>query len=243
MTEFDLTSSEVTCPGADNGNNQSTAVLSAESSSDMPMVDIFLNKTNRDDVQKMQEVMRSQMRSEFPIEDISKNFSSLFNLLWNSNLPCFSKNDTPGSDHLLKKCILHGQEVDCSSLFKPVPTDMGICCSFNHKNVLRDSEFLQLLKGKQMKNIQPERIGDDMKLAEIGVKRGLQVFVDQHSNRVTAGSISSPSKYNVKLNIHLFEANFTISVSSRFLLEPLLTLPTASAPLRWWFLLDTSTTS
>ena len=196
VIEFDLTSNEITCPGdaANSGSNQSTAVLSAENSSGMPMIDIFLNKTKRDDVQKMQEVMRSQMKSEFPIEDISKNFSSLFNLLWNSNLPCFSKNDTPGSDHLLKKCILHGQEVECSRLFKPVPTDMGICCSFNQKNVLRDSEFLQLLKGKQMKNIQPEKNVDNMKLAQIGVKRGLQVFVDQHSNRVTAGSISSPSK-------------------------------------------------
>ena len=30
--------------------------------------------------------------------------------------------------------------------------------------------------------------------AEIGTNKGLQVFVDQHSNRVTAGSIYSTSK-------------------------------------------------
>ena len=30
--------------------------------------------------------------------------------------------------------------------------------------------------------------------AEIGINKGLQVFVDQHSNRVTAGSIYSTSK-------------------------------------------------
>ena len=198
MTEFDLTSNEVTCPGdaANSGSNQSTAVLSAENGSDMPMIDIFINKTKRQDVQKMQEVMRSQMRSEFPIEDISKNFSSLFNLLWNSNLPCFSKNDTPGSDHLLKKCILHGQGVDCSRLFKPVPTDMGICCSFNHKNVLKDSEFQQLLQHKQMNRQMNSKIEneDQTYLAEIGVGRGLQVFVDQHSNRISAGSVLSASR-------------------------------------------------
>ena len=30
--------------------------------------------------------------------------------------------------------------------------------------------------------------------ADVGVKKGLQVFVDQHSNRITAGSVLSPSK-------------------------------------------------
>ena len=35
---------------------------------------------------------------------------------------------------------------------------------------------------------------DETHLAEIGLRKGLQVFVDQHSNRVTAGSVLSTSK-------------------------------------------------
>ena len=123
-----------------------------------------------------------------------KKFSSLFNLLWYSSLPCHSNDGSPRSEFLLKKCLLHGSEVDCTKIFKPIPTDMGICCSFNHQNMLKDSEFSQLLKNKQNGN-------DDyddkiIHLAEIGGNMGLQVFVDQHSNRVTAGSISSATKYH-----------------------------------------------
>ena len=95
--------------------------------------------------------------------------------------------------------MLHGKEVDCAKLFKPVPTDTGICCAFNNKNVLRDSEYSRLLRRRQSE----DRIlgGDDeeedeehIHRAEIGVKKGLQVFIDQHSNRVTAGSVLSTSK-------------------------------------------------
>ena len=115
-------------------------------------------------------------------------------LAWKTNL-IILLGDAPGSEHLLKKCVLHGKEVDCAKLFKPVPTDTGICCAFNNNNVLRDSEYSRLLKRKQSE----DRIlgGDDevhIHRAEIGVKKGLQVFIDQHSNRVTAGSVLSTSK-------------------------------------------------
>ena len=143
----------------------------------------------------MEEVLKDVMNANFPVKEIGKNFSSLFNLLWHSSLPCHSRDGIPGSEHLLKKCLLYGQEVDCAKLFRPVPTDMGICCSFNHKNVLRDSEFLQLLKRKQKILNRTDDNADEVHLAEIGLRKGLQVFVDQHSNRVTAGSVLSTSKY------------------------------------------------
>ena len=115
----------------------------------LPMIDLFLNKEKRKDLKQMEKVMKEMMHANFPVQEIGQNFSSLFNLLWHSSLPCHSQDDIPGSDHLLKKCLLHGKEVDCSKLFKPVPTDMGVCCSFNHRNILRDSEFSKLLKEKQ----------------------------------------------------------------------------------------------
>ena len=88
--------------------------------------------------------------------------------------------------------MLHGKEVDCAKLFKPVPTDTGICCAFNNKNVLRDSEYSRLLKRKQKNDDVEEE--EQIHGAEIGVKKGLKVFVDQHSNRITAGSVLSTSK-------------------------------------------------
>ena len=94
-------------------------------------------------------VMRTITKANFPVKEIGKNFTNLFNLLWNSYLPCHNKDSIAGSEYLLKKCILHSQEVECSHLFKPMPTDQGICCSFNQRTVLKDSEFSRLLREKQ----------------------------------------------------------------------------------------------
>ena len=97
-----------------------------------------------------------------------------------------------------------------------MPTDLGICCSFNHQDVLRQSEFSQLLRTKREDVAKvEEEDGDMVQLAEIGVRRGLEVYVDQHSNRVTAGSVSSPSKYDLLLTFLCFPTQH-VSVSSRF---------------------------
>ena len=116
-----------------------------------PMIDVFLNKTKRANLKLIEEVIKNTTNANFPSEEIGRNFSFLFNLLWHSSLPCHSRRDnsTTESAYLLKKCLLHGKEVDCTKLFKPVPTDNGICCSFNNMNVLKDSEFSQLLTKKQ----------------------------------------------------------------------------------------------
>ena len=59
-------------------------------------------------------IKRNVTLSNFPLDQIGKNFTSLFNLLWNSNLPCYNKDDRPGSHHLLKRCFLYGKEQKCS---------------------------------------------------------------------------------------------------------------------------------
>ena len=158
----------------------------------LPTIDLFLNKNKRKDFQQMEKILKDIMHANFPVKEIGKNFSSLFNLLWHSNLPCHRKDNIPGSEYLLKKCVWHGKKMNCSKLFKPIPTDIGVCCSFNHKNVMKDSEFLQLLLRKQGVKTEED---EDSHLAEIGIGRGLQVFVDQHSNRITASSVLSASKY------------------------------------------------
>ena len=119
--------------------------------------------------------------------------------------------------------MLHGKEVDCAKLFKPVPTDTGICCAFNNKNVLRDSEYSRLLKRKQKNDDVEEEEEEQIHGAEIGVKKGLKVFVDQHSNRITAGSVLSTSKLvwihpllSVRIHLdHCFQSVQGVDRSSR----------------------------
>ena len=168
--------------------NSEIGLNKSDVDTNLPTLDIFLNKTKRANLDLMEAVMRNITRSTFPMDEIGKNFTSLFNLLWNSNLPCFNSSKT--NIFLLQKCSLYGKEEDCSKLFKPILTASGICCSFNHKTILRDSEYRKLLKIKQ--NMNPE--DEALYHAEINVGKGLQIFVDQHSNRVTAGSVMSSSK-------------------------------------------------
>ena len=160
------------------------------SSADLPLIDVFLNKEKRKDLNATEKVMKDLMMANFPLQEIGRNLSSLFSLLWPSSLPCHST--APGSEHLLRRCVLHGQEVNCTKLFKPVPTDLGICCAFNARNVLRDSEFSRLLQRKQ--SLDPAEEGE-IHTVEVGQGMGLQVVVDQHSNRVTAESVAAMSRW------------------------------------------------
>ena len=41
--------------------------------------------------------MRRHTRATFPLDQIGKNFTSLFNLLWHSNLPCYKR---PGTEDI-----------------------------------------------------------------------------------------------------------------------------------------------
>ena len=57
----------------------------------LPPIDLFLNRAKRANLLLMEEAMRQQTQSSFPLDQIGKNFTSLFNLLWNSNLPCYKR--------------------------------------------------------------------------------------------------------------------------------------------------------
>ena len=114
----------------------------------LPIIDMFLNPAKRSGLKATEVKMRELARSNFPSAEIGRNLTSLFNLLWNSNLPCFDRANSSGG-FLLKKCFLYGEERDCRELFRPVPTDSGICCAFNSRQLLRDSQYSRLLKIKQ----------------------------------------------------------------------------------------------
>ena len=67
--------------------------------------------------------------------DQVKSYQPLLSSLWYSSMPCFDvKNITAQQDgerSLLKYCEWKGQQVPCAAVFKTVPTDRGMCCSFN----------------------------------------------------------------------------------------------------------------
>ena len=79
--------------------------------------------------------------------NLQKSYSSLFEILWYTQLPCFDvegvTSDEKNQYGLLKACYWKGMKVPCSKIFKTFPTDQGMCCTFN-----MDAAEKMFLKGK-----------------------------------------------------------------------------------------------
>ena len=95
-------------------------------------------------------------------------------------LPCFPESGDESTDvaHMLRQCSWQGKTVNCSDIFTPVVTDSGICCAFNVKNPLKETEYSGLLAEMQGQNETMELL-----LAAPGIQNGLQVIIDQNSDR------------------------------------------------------------
>ena len=111
-------------------------------------------------------------------------------LLRFASLPCATHPHVLSKFSLLKKCELGSREMDCSKMFTKVTTDGGMCCSFNMKDIFRDSQYSQLLREMQ----QSDRNGsveerEDVPKARAGLKSGVRVTLDLHSNFISHGSV------------------------------------------------------
>ena len=77
--------------------------------------------------------------------------SSMMELMWSNNLPCYDKGTrTYFSGGLnfpvLRRCEWKGKEVPCHAIFTTVPTDSGMCCAFNARgaeSTFKDSDYLR----------------------------------------------------------------------------------------------------
>ena len=45
------------------------------------------------------------------------------------------------------------KEVNCSAIFTPVITDTGVCCAFNLKSDLKESEYSHLVEEMQVQKL------------------------------------------------------------------------------------------
>ena len=83
-------------------------------------------------------------------------YESLLEILWYSQLPCFDvKNITSTAQDelsMIKKCSWKEKEMPCQAIFKTLPTDRGMCCSFNMEkaeNIFQKSTFSDLVQDMQ----------------------------------------------------------------------------------------------
>ena len=91
--------------------------------------------------------------------DTEKSYSSFFELLWYSQMPCVDirglTSEFKDELSLIKKCFWKEKEVSCSAIFQKRPTDRGMCCSFNMKkaeHVFRTSKYKKAISSGQSKD-------------------------------------------------------------------------------------------
>ena len=108
---------------------------------------------------KLNESMED-FKNRFGSLDLASTYSNLFEILWYSQLPCFDiKNVTSDAQDqmsMIKQCYWKGKEISCSSIFKTLPSDRGMCCSFNMEKaeeIFKTSDYANLVKNMHKQDI------------------------------------------------------------------------------------------
>ena len=96
---------------------------------------------------------QEDFKNRYGSMDLMSTYSNLFEILWYSQMPCFDvKNvtsDAPDQMSMIKQCYWKGKEISCSSIFQTLPTDRGMCCSFNMERaeeIFKTSTYANLAK-------------------------------------------------------------------------------------------------
>ena len=132
-------------------------------------------------------------------------YKSLFEMLWYTQLPCFDVHGKTSSKDqqygMLKSCFWMGVQIPCSQIFKSVPTDRGICCSFNLENaetMFKSRRFYERVISLQGGDKKRAFLQGEVKSIDIrtkpGKSNGLTVVLDARSNKVSASSVNDDSE-------------------------------------------------
>ena len=161
-----------------------------------PNIDFLMNPSLEGKREEYKEYVSNKLKNFFKDRNSTKIYPNLFRLLWYTKTPCFDLfNMTGEHSHILKYCEWAGERVDCEHLFQAVPTDVGICCSFNFNSSLTDTVYATLireLKDKERLRRNVSLTGDQNVLkGKVGFEMGLKVVLDSHSNIASPATINS----------------------------------------------------
>ena len=177
---------------------------------------------------------REEYETNFGSLDLEKSYRNLFELLWYSHLPCFGiQNITSlrkNERSVVKSCSWKGLQLSCSSMFTQIPTDRGMCCSFNHAKV--DSMFQHSIYADQIARMQKQdetRAFENPDLLDwfgqqnepiprLGQENGLKLILDSNIERVSSASIGDDFRGFTALIED--SKNYPLTSRSSFILRP-----------------------
>ena len=160
-----------------------------------PNIDILINPEMKMKREEYEQYVMNKLKNFFKDKNSTKIYPNLFRMLWYTKTPCFDLFKMTGDHaHVLKYCEWAGEEVPCEALFEAVPTDVGICCSFNFNTSLTETIYARLVKELKMKERTQRNISTEARevlKGKVGFDMGLKVVLDSHSNIASPATINS----------------------------------------------------
>ena len=151
---------------------------------DLPILDIFINPKRSEDLKKIQGKLIEPIKQYMESLDF-ETFRKIFKLLGYVSQPCFDIPDLQNVKYLLKRCEILGKEVNCSSIFRTVITDYGICCGANVQNILRESKYTTLVNEMDKTNtVEQQKLHP-----KVGKNNGLRLTIDKSIGNVDFGTV------------------------------------------------------
>ena len=162
----------------------------------MPNIDFLLNPHKQGRREEYENHVLERLMSFFEERNSSMLYPNLFRLLWYTKIPCFDLFNLTGDHaHTLKYCEWAGERVPCDHLFQAIPTDVGICCSFNFNSSMKETIYAKLIRDLKREEMEKNNFSDpyDRKVLKgrVGFEMGLKVAIDSHSNIASPATISS----------------------------------------------------
>ena len=116
-----------------------------------------MNPTKQTERQEKIQEAKKDYADNFGDVDLQKAYDSLFEILWYSQLPCYDVKDVTSNAKdqmsIIKRCQWKGREISCPAIFKTLPTDRGMCCSFNMEmaeEIFQKSRYADVVQARQM---------------------------------------------------------------------------------------------
>ena len=193
----------------------------------------MLDPTESENRQAAVETARKTYNEDFGQLNLNNQtvYLKLFQIFWYSQLPCFDiRNITSvekGTNSILKRCYWKGELVSCRAVFKTQPTDRGMCCTFNMdaaEKIYKDSTYLKAISKMQTQDLdlafQSDDENEEVKdlKPKAGLKSGLTIVLDLHSDLISTGTISDDYRgFTASINS---PREFPITSESPILIKP-----------------------
>ena len=156
-------------------------------------------------------------------------FSDLSLITKESNQSVCIKYHLPGDSSVLKYCEWKGLTIPCSSIFTTHPTDRGLCCTFNilkAEEIFQGQTYQRAIKELQEKDsaysFEDKSGSNVMGLGEFktdpGKNKGLTVFLDAHTDKLSSGSVNEDDFGLIGLVGP--KTSFPLSYKGSFLVRP-----------------------